>query len=58
MIPAYNQIKQTLVANLHDYTKVIQAVHGFRRDVIALVPKSKYGRLAGKCEFENMYAQM
>lgn len=31
------------------------SLDGFRRDVKELVPKSKYGNLVGKCEFEKTY---
>ena len=47
------------IKGYYDKIKRIQMLlDGFRRDVVALVPKSKYGKLAGNCEFENMYAQM
>jgi len=31
---------------------------GFCKDVKELVPKSKYGNLAGRCEFEKTYEDL
>lgn len=45
------------IKGYYDKIRGIQTLlDNFRGDVKELVPKSKYGNLAGKCEFENMYA--
>jgi Domain of unknown function (DUF4062) len=47
------------IKGYYDKIKTIQTLlDSFRREVVTLVPKSKYGKLAGNCEFENLYAQM
>jgi hypothetical protein len=56
LIQEHTSIITGEIKGYYDKIKDIQTLlDGFRGDIKELVPKSKYGKLAGKCEFENKY---